>query len=216
MGLKSSHSKNVSCIIGLYELWTFSFNSFFSMCNSKHKDRVEWVIVCMCVCVTTVSTGKILRFITTLIIIIIKNYLWCPISKSSDCLQRHKDTLISSHARTHARTPTGTLARTHTNTHTRTRSHSLSHSLSLYLTHTHTYTHTHTSHTCTHARTHIAHMHARTHARTYQWCHFNYYQLSLFLRGGPAACGRGSELRACGGSVPGPVGPCGRLPLDQH
>ena len=69
------------------------------------------------------------RYVNMLFIIMltITDYLWRPIRKNPERLQRHKDTLILSRA--HARAHTRTHAHTHTHTHTRAHTH----------THTHTY-----------------------------------------------------------------------------
>ena len=70
--------------------------------------------------------------IVTIIIISIIIIYGAPSRKSPERLQRHKDTLISSHTHTHTHTHTHARA-----THTRARAR-----------HTHTYTHTHTTNTC--------------------------------------------------------------------
>ena len=95
----------------------------------------------------------IIIIITTVIIMVI--YV-VPSRKSPECLQRQKDTLISSHthARARARRLTHTRVRTYTRTHTHARMH----------TRTHTHTHTHTM---THARTHER-THTHTHTHTLQ------------------------------------------------
>ena len=68
------------------------------------------------------------------------NNFWCLSRKSSEHLQRYKDTLISSHTHTHTHTHTETCTHTDAYTHTHTDAHART------PTDTHTDTHTHYKH----------------------------------------------------------------------
>ena len=101
-----------------------------------------------------------------------------PSLKSPDLLQRHKDTLISSHTHTHARTHSRTHARTRARTHTHTHTHAHTRTHTHARTHARTHTHTHTQ-ARTHARTHIR-THTRTHTHTHTHTHKHTHSRKVF------------------------------------